>query len=168
MRYSEMPADEEILAKAKELGAIDAAIVPSQKIVVAHWVRLKCMYGCNDYGKWRTCPPYTPDADLMKKILKEYSKVLLMTASNHSSATELAVKMMFWMYSKGNFKAFPLGSGRCRLCEECDINNCKHPELAYPSMEACSIDVFGTAQNAGLSLTASDGTPLHLCAVLLY
>lgn len=52
-----MLKDVEIIKKAKELGAIEAKIVPSHQIIVAHWVRLKCMYGCNDYGKWRTCLP---------------------------------------------------------------------------------------------------------------
>ncbi len=160
--------DEEILAAAKRLGAIEAKIVPASSVVVAHWVRLKCRYGCPDYGKWRTCPPYTPDADEMKRVLSEYRKVLLMTARDHSSATKLAVDTMFWLYSKGIFKAFALGSGRCRLCESCDIENCRHPELAYPSMEACSIDVFGTAENNGFDLTPEPGTYLHMCAVLIY
>lgn len=149
------------------MGAIEAKIVPSHQIIVAHWVRLKCMYGCNDYGKWRTCPPYTPDADQMKKILNEYRYVLLTTSTDHNSATKLSVDMMFWFYSKGNYKAFPLGSGRCRLCEKCDINSCRHPELAYPSMEACSIDVFGTAENCKISLRTEKGDFLHMCAVLI-
>ncbi len=163
-----MLEDGEVIKKAKELGAMEAKIVPSSRIVVAHWVRLKCQYGCPDYGKFKTCPPYTPDADRMKAILSEYSKVLVATSTGHNEATQLAVKMMFWLYSKGVFKSFPLGSGRCRLCEVCTPHDCKHPELAYPSMEACSIDVFGTAKNCGLSLKKSDGTPLHMCAVLLY
>ncbi len=159
--------DEEIITKAKELGAIHAKIVPSESIIVSHWVRLKCQYGCNDYGKWKTCPPYTPDTDTMKKVLKEYRKVLLMTAHNHTEASKLAVDMMFWLYSKGLFKAFPLGSGRCRLCDECTPEDCKHPELAYPSMEACSIDVFGTAQTNKIPLQHKNHY-LHMCAVLLY
>lgn len=162
------PKDEEIVAEAKSRGAITAVIVPSGGIVVAHWVRLKCMYGCPDYGRWRTCPPYTPDAETMGKVLSEYEKVLLMTTKDHSSATKLAVDMMFWMYSKGVYKSFPLGSGRCRLCEVCTPEDCKHPELAYPSMEACSIDVFSTAIKNGIDLNPEPGTHLHLCALLLY
>jgi len=163
-----MLRDNEIIEQAKRYGAIHAKIVPSHQIVVAHWVRLKCMFGCSDYGKWRTCPPYTPDADLMKSILNEYRKVLLMTSQDHNTATKLAVDMMFWFYSRGNFKAFPLGSGHCRLCRQCDINNCKHPELAYPSMEACSIDVFATAETNKIPLKDNNGNPLHLCAVLIF
>jgi len=59
-------------------------------------------------------------------------------------------------------KAFTLGyrfatgfiAGSCKLCNECvTINSkeaCRHPFRARPSMEAVGIDVFKTAENAGL------------------
>ncbi len=163
-----MIPEEEILSKAKEFGAVDARIVTSDRIIVAHWVRLKCQFGCPDYGKCKTCPPFTPDTNTMREILKEYQKVLLATSTSHDNATKLARDIMFWLYSRGIYKVFPLGSGRCRLCKVCNINNCPHPELAYPSMEACSIDVFGTARLNGISLSDPEGNPLHMCAVLLF
>ncbi len=163
-----MVTDEELLNKAKELGAIDAKIISPELIEVAHWVRLKCRYGCPDYGKWKTCPPYTPDAEEMKKILSEYKKAIIMISNSHDNATKLARDMMFFLYSKGIFKAFPLGSGRCRLCDVCTPENCKYPELAYPSMEACSIDVFTTVKRCGWeNIYSKDHVP-HFCLVLIY
>ena len=59
-------------------------------------------------------------------------------------------------------QAFALGyrfatgfiAGSCKLCPECVAKNhqgsCRHPFQARPSMEAVGIDVFMTAQNAGL------------------
>jgi len=59
-------------------------------------------------------------------------------------------------------QAFALGyrfatgfiAGSCKLCNECvTINShepCRHPFRARPSMEAVGIDVFKTAENAGL------------------
>lgn len=45
-------------------------------------------------------------------------------------------------------------AGSCKLCPECVAKNsqesCRHPFRARPSMEAVGIDVFKTAQNAGL------------------
>ncbi len=161
--------EEAILIKAKELGARDAIIIPASQVVVAYWVRLKCQYGCPDYGKWRTCPPYTPDPETMKKVLGEYHRALLMKSTGHTPATQLAVSVMFWLYSQGVFKAFPLGSGRCYLCEECDIANCPHPERAYPSMEACGVDVMETIKRAGWNNSPSeDGALPHFCMVLLW
>ncbi|MFH1011878.1 MAG: DUF2284 domain-containing protein, partial [bacterium] len=43
-----------------------------------------------------------------------------------------------------------MSSGPCSLCESCDVKKpCHFPEQARPSMEACGIDVFSTARNAG-------------------
>jgi len=59
-------------------------------------------------------------------------------------------------------QAFALGyrfavgfiAGSCKLCTECVAINspehCRHPFRARPSMEAMGIDVFKTAENAGL------------------
>ena len=164
-----MVDEQEILAKARELGALDALIAPASVVVVAHWVRLKCMFGCPDYGKWKTCPPYSPDPETTKKVLAEYEKVLLMKAPSHTDATKLAVDVMLWLYSQNEFKAFPMGSGRCYLCRECDPMNCKYPHRAYPSMEACGIDVSSTVKNAGWENgPLEDGSWPHFCMVLLW
>ncbi len=34
--------------------------IDPQKIIVAQWVRMKCMFGCGEYGHGGTCPPNTP------------------------------------------------------------------------------------------------------------
>jgi predicted metal-binding protein len=59
-------------------------------------------------------------------------------------------------------QAFALGyrfatgfiAGSCKLCSECvaidSQEPCRHPFRARPSMEAVGIDVFKTAENAGL------------------
>jgi len=66
------------------------------------------------------------------------------------------------MVHKVEAQAFALGyrfaagfiAGSCKLCNECvTINShepCRHPFRARPSMEAVGIDVFKTAENAGL------------------
>ncbi|UCB60861.1 MAG: DUF2284 domain-containing protein, partial [Candidatus Bathyarchaeota archaeon] len=46
-------------------------------------------------------------------------------------------------------------AGSCSLCPECSVTKnpqapCRHPFRARPSMEAVGIDVFKTAENAGL------------------
>lgn len=50
--------------------------------------------------------------------------------------------------------ATALSGGACPLCEECvgqgSGGRCRHPFRSRPSMEAMGIDVFLTAQNAGL------------------
>ena len=61
---------------------------------------------------------------------------------------EAQANMLGYRFATG-FKA-----GSCGLCPECSIihseRTCKHPFQARPSMEAVGIDVFKTAENAGL------------------
>ncbi len=53
---------------------------------------------------------------------------------------------------KSYYKAFGVGSGQCRLCDECPFERCIHPREARPSMEACGIDVFATARGNGFPI----------------
>ena len=46
--------------RARALGAVDAKAIPADSIVTAHWVRLKCQYGCGGWGSSLCCPPHTP------------------------------------------------------------------------------------------------------------
>jgi predicted metal-binding protein len=56
--------------------------------------------------------------------------------------------------SMGYRFATAFSGGACHLCKECvgqgSGERCRHPFRSRPSMEAMSIDVFLTAQNAGL------------------
>ncbi len=54
---------------ALEFGALDAKIINASDIAVGNWVRLKCQYGCNGYGKKLTCPPYSPRPEETRKML---------------------------------------------------------------------------------------------------
>ena len=57
--------------KVKNLGAIWAKYISPKEIITAEWTRLKCQFGCFNYGRF-TCPPHTPDALTMRRILDSY------------------------------------------------------------------------------------------------
>jgi len=61
---------------------------------------------------------------------------------------EAQAYMLGYRFAAG-FKA-----GSCKLCPECVTRNpqapCRHPFQSRPAMEAIGIDVFKTAENAGL------------------
>jgi predicted metal-binding protein len=65
------------LEEAKKLGALEAKIISSDKVVIEDRVLLKCRTGCDSYGKKFVCPPFTPTPDEFRKMLKEYRKVLI-------------------------------------------------------------------------------------------
>jgi predicted metal-binding protein len=79
---------------ALELGATEAKIVPASKIVVENRVVLKCMIGCNKYGKTLMCPPYSPSVNEFRKILNEYSYALIFKIKSQAEATAEIAKLL--------------------------------------------------------------------------
>jgi predicted metal-binding protein len=61
-----------------ELDADAAQIIPTDQVVVADWVRLKCQYGCGAYGSCLTCPPYSPPPEVTRRVLSHYRQGLLL------------------------------------------------------------------------------------------
>ena len=44
-------------------------ITPRESIVVAQWVRFRCQFGCENYGKSGCCPPAVPSVDECRKMI---------------------------------------------------------------------------------------------------
>ncbi len=97
-----------LLRRSLELGAEDAKVIDTGSVVVEEWVRWKCVYGCAFCGKDGYHPPVAPDADSTKKIMKEYSKAILMTGSKGKALTEVAVRLEGEAYHMGFYKAFAM------------------------------------------------------------
>ncbi len=76
--------------------------------MVAEWVRWKCLYGSPLFAKDPSHPPVAPDAETMKKILREYTKAILLNGPNGQTLTEAAVKLEGEAYHRGYYKAFAL------------------------------------------------------------
>ena len=55
-----------------DLGAVEAKIIPVEKIVIENRVVFKCKLGCEKYGKTLACPPYAPSPEEFRKIVSEY------------------------------------------------------------------------------------------------
>lgn len=137
--------------RALEMGACDVRFLDPRQVVTAPWVRHKCQFGCGQYGKNRCCPPFAPDWKTTREILDGFSKGLLVRNTGWNS-TEIARDLARMLFLDGYYKAIGFGSGGCRLCKECDLENCRHPEKIIPSMEACGIDVFATARAQGFPI----------------
>jgi predicted metal-binding protein len=88
-------------------------------------------------------------------ILKEYKEL---HRSFKLKLLEIVEAVESAAFKKGMRFATGLVGGSCVLCEQCvddkSSKACRHPFRARPPMEAVGIDVFKTAQNAGL--------PIHL------
>lgn len=142
-------------------------IVPLETadICVAHWVRLKCEYGCSKYGTSWCCPPETPTPEKTTAILREYKRALLLSGGvkngqfyrDNQSKRRIQVRM--WkgvvalerrLFLAGYYKAFALVSESCALCKQCAYPKpCVFPTFRRPSVESCAIDLFGTLERVG-------------------
>jgi predicted metal-binding protein len=145
---------EDLRLSVLESGAEDARIIPVKEVVVAEWPRWKCRYGCPNYGKNLLCPPNSPTPDETRRLLNEYEYAILVKHDSRRNDQPVLIELERRAFLSNLPKALALGSGRCRLCDECNTSGrCVHPGQARPSMEACGIDVFSTAHNAGYEMT---------------
>jgi len=139
------------IKRAKDLGTKDAKIISAKSIVTAEWVRLKCQFGCDGYGRALTCPPYSPTPEQTGRMLTHYENGLLLHGDEHSGIRTIVSTLEREIFLDGYYKAFGMGAGPCDLCEKCP-KSCKYPERARPSMEACGIDVFSTVRANGFPI----------------
>jgi predicted metal-binding protein len=123
-------------------------------IVVAEWVRLKCKYGCKDYGKHLNCPPYTPKREETRAVLSEYRHAVLARFEakpdqkllpKHSSRaiSNSVAKMQKTIYElertaflAGYCKAFGLNATPCNLCETCIIEEMQKKDQAVFDLDS--------------------------------
>jgi predicted metal-binding protein len=172
---TERTIDLELEKMAKDSGAsVLVPIAPSQ-VVTAHWVRLRCQFGCKYYGTRLTCPPYSPTPEDTRKVLDEFKTAYLIRYDGflgfdtyppqnlYSGLKKMSVKacdagfdMERHAFLSGYYKAYLYGAHRCYRCEKCALDEgtmkCKFPVKARPSMESAGIDVFATAKNAGIEM----------------
>ena len=148
-------SDKDLCDLAKQQSGVkDASIVLPSDVETAAWVRLKCQYGCGGYGQCLVCPPYTPTAEQIRTVLDGYERALLIHFDAEAEVKAIVADLERSIFLRGAWKAFGLGAGPCYFCKECDLQTkqCRHPEQARPSMEACGIDVFSTVKKAGLPI----------------
>lgn len=79
---------------ALEIGASETKVVPATEVIVENRVVLKCRVGCKHYGKTLMCPPYSPSVDDFRKILSEYSYVLLFKFKSKTELTPDVAKLL--------------------------------------------------------------------------
>jgi predicted metal-binding protein len=160
---------DKLIQMAISRGAASAKVIPIEDISVNDWVRQKCEFGCTQYGKKYTCPPYVQPPKETRKRLKEYDKALILKFGEIKDRMEwrgiqkLMAELEREAFLNGLYKAFAYGAGTCKLCDECtadqiqtptlfDKRKCVYRRIARPSMEGVGIDVFQTAKNAGYEL----------------
>ena len=152
-----------------------------KEIVVAHWVRVKCTFGCADYGLG-TCPPNTPSVIDCDSFFKEYESALIIRLNKFADknsypsdwSKEMTNKLLDIereIFLLGFQKVFLLNQTCCSLCKDCpgDRINCKDKVRSRPSPESFAVDVYNTVRTAGLEINvvAQNPAEMNRIAILL-
>ncbi|NLC11380.1 MAG: DUF2284 domain-containing protein [Firmicutes bacterium] len=143
-------------------GFNDFKWIKAGDIVVSQWVRFKCMFGCDSFGKQGACPPYVPSVAECREFISEYQHAALFHFSTSLEKPEDnrawtrkvctgLLKLERDVFLAGYYKAFLLFMGSCYICSECEGSrlSCKNLKLARPSPEALAIDVYATVRQYG-------------------
>ena len=163
-------------------GHRDFRWIDPRRIVVSQWVRMKCMFGCKEFGKGGCCPPNTPSVSECQAFFRGYRKAVVFHFSKRVKKPEERhawtrkvnlnlLKLEREIFLAGNYKAFLLFMDSCGLCEECPgrREECQSPYSARPTPEALAVDVFTTVRRCGLPIEVVKDydRPMNRYAILL-
>lgn len=144
---------QELQRAALRLGFSAAVPTPPETVPVHEWVREKCRFGCSEYN---TCIAHRQDdigPDRMRLILAEYGSAL--TVAGAPPLREFRQRLLDLektAFLANHHKALVFAAGPCCVCPDCTPDECRHPDQARPSLEACGVDVYELAELAGLPL----------------
>lgn len=154
----------------KKHGFSDFKWVSGKNIKVSQWVRFKCIYGCNSYGKKSTCPPNVPTVSECERFFSEYeSAVIVHFKRENEDKQDLASwckainielsKIEKDIFLAGFYKAFAIFVDECNLCVDCvsERSECRNKKIARPCTEALAVDVYGTVTSIGYPIKVING-----------
>jgi predicted metal-binding protein len=131
-------------------------------IVVSQWVRMKCTFGCANYGKNASCPPNVPSVSECRQFFDEYNTAAIFhfekrvdqPEERHAwsrGVNQELLELERAVFLAGYQKTFLLFMDSCGICAECvgARHDCKNPRLARPSPESMAVDVFSTVRQYG-------------------
>ena len=148
-------------------------------IIVAQWVRVKCMFGCADYGLG-ACPPNTPSVDECRRFFDEYKYAVIFTLKKFADknqypsqwSREMTDKLLETekqIFLSGYQKAFLLNQTCCCLCKDCPGNryDCIDKTNSRPSPEGFAVDVYQTLRNNGFEINVVKNNPNDMIRVAI-
>lgn len=155
-----MPPDnadnhEKYIAIALAGGAADAVMITPEEVIFDGRTILKCMFGCDDWGKGCTCP--SKEGFLkpweFEPLLRRYTSVLIIHSHDKATAQKVSYTVEREAFLDGDPLAFSMSD--CALCADCAGKNglpCRNPKQARPAFHSVGVDVFATALRLGLPI----------------
>jgi len=159
---SRLESGQELEALFRKRGYRDFKWLDPKKIVVSQWVRMKCMFGCPEYGRGGCCPPQTPSVAECERFFREYSRAVVFRfekkvdqpEDRHAWTRKVNAKLSKLereVFVSGYERAFLLFMDTCHSCGECtgERVKCQAPRVARPAPEALAVDVYSTVRQLG-------------------
>ena len=163
--------------RAIELGATDAKIITTDKILIDERVRAKCYFPlCDRYGSNANCPPHGPGLELTRKAVSNFRYAIFIYLEIPTEKItgpearekrwrvpyqlknfEIVGKIEPEAFHDGHYFAMGFANGSCKsaFCpdKECTAlipgQACVAPLKARASMEGVGMDAYGMAARAG-------------------
>ena len=149
----------------KRHGCTDFKWIDPREIVTGQWVRVKCMYGCEDYGQRACCPPNVPSVSECRQFFSEYVTGVIFHFARAGDdleerrkwgrkANRALLSLEREVFLTGYQKAFMLLMSTCSICKECTgtREDCRYPSSARPTAEGMAIDVYSTVRKCGFPI----------------
>jgi predicted metal-binding protein len=146
----------------KERGFSDFKWIEAKDIVVSQWVRFRCVFGCQAYGKKGTCPPNVPSIDECRQMISEYGQAAVFHFEKKlkdpddrkpwgKGIVSKLLELEREVFLSGYHKTFLISHESCGFCETCGVDRtkCKNPKGARPGADAMGIDVYATVRSIG-------------------
>lgn len=167
--------EQDLVAYARRNGASDAVIVPTRDIVVDDRFAAFCRQPqCEQYGRSIHCPPHTPGPAGFQKWAAAHPRALFFKIDVPSAAlfsderrqvfqllqeTAAAIEHRALQTGYRKVRAFAGGSCKAVFCHadpDCAAlaspGQCRHPQVARPSMSGFGIDVAKLFATAGWAM----------------
>ena len=139
--------------------------IDPKNITVSQWVRMKCRFGCGEYGRGGACPPQTPSVAECREFFNEYSDAVILhfegrmdkPEDRHAWSAKInagLIRLERAVFTAGFERAFQLFMDSCCFCKDCTASReaCKQPRMARPAPEAMAVDVYTTVRRAGFTI----------------
>lgn len=161
----------QLVALAYELGASDAAIIPSSLIQVQDQLAIKCTQPrCENYGQSFSCPPYVEGPAGFRELIELLPQALVVRLVVPSGMLlswerfelgrvhhELVARLEGAAVDLGCPRSRAFAGGSCKElfcqeyldCQQISGGICRHPDLARPSLSGYGVDVFKLITSCG-------------------
>jgi predicted metal-binding protein len=139
--------------------------ISGRDVVVEQWVRFKCTFACEEFGRNACCPPNTPGVAECRELFLGYERIAVIHLQAARAEGEdpriwkrevngRFLELERAAFLAGFYKALALFPGDCSLCAECVPSraDCRNSGSARPVPEALAVDVYATVRKLGFPI----------------